>query len=292
VFSPTLASRHPERTPLRLLRLDRKRRRVSRSTDANQQWAEMLADWAIPEELIAAAPESPYFFDPAVFTDAADEALRRTADTISDRVAREALPVDGRVLDIGVGAGAASLRLGAAHITGVDPSTVLLDAFAKRAERVGVTHTTVEASWPEAAPQTPRTDVAVCHHVVYNVADLAAFAQALTEHATRRVVVELTAAHPMTWLAPYWKALHGLDQPDRPVADDAIIVLEEQGLTVQRERWSRPIQMIGETGDEQLSRIARRLCLGPDRHDELRSALDATPPPAEREVVTLWWAPS
>jgi Methyltransferase domain len=265
---------------------------VSRSTDADQQWAEMLADWAIPEELVAAAPESPYFFDPAVFTDAADEALRREGDTVSDRVAREALPVDGGVLDIGVGAGAASLRLGAGHITGLDPSTVLLEAFAERAERIGVAHTTIQATWPEAAPQTPCTDVAVCHHVVYNVADLAAFAQALTEHATQRVVVELTAAHPMMWLAPYWKALHGLDQPDRPVADDAITVLEAQGLAVQWERWSRPIQMIGETGDDQLSRIARRLCLGPDRHDELRSALDTTPPPTERGVVTLWWAPS
>jgi hypothetical protein len=45
--------------------------------DANQRWAGMLSRWAIPDDLVAAAPESPYFFSPAVFIDAADEALER-----------------------------------------------------------------------------------------------------------------------------------------------------------------------------------------------------------------------
>jgi hypothetical protein len=71
----------------------------------------------------------------------------------------------------------------------------------------------------------------VCHHVVYNVADLASFVRALDERATRRVVVELTAVHPMSWLAPYWKELHDLGQPQRPVADDAIAVLEISAFT-------------------------------------------------------------
>ena len=51
----------------------------------------------------------------------------------------------------------------------------------------------------------------VRYHVVYNVADLAAFAAALTDHAHRRVVVELTAVHPMAWMSPYRKGLHDLD---------------------------------------------------------------------------------
>jgi hypothetical protein len=225
---------------------------VSRPADANQRWAEMLAGWAIPEPLMASAPERPYFFDPAVFTAAADAAVRRHDDTPSDRVARVALGTSGHVLDVGVGGGAASLRL--------------------------------------VAPRAPGADVVVCHHVVYNVADLAPFASALTEHATSRVVVELTAVHPMAWLAPYWEALHGIDQSDRPVADDAVAVLEELGLPVRREDWSRPIQMIGEAGDDRLRRIARRLCLRPDRLDELRQLLDEVPPPTDREVVTLWWS--
>jgi SAM-dependent methyltransferase len=256
---------------------------------ADERWAEMLSAWAIPQDLIAAAPESPYFFDPVVFTGAADEAVQRPDDTPSDRTAREALSVGGQVLDVGAGAGAASLRLGAGHVIGVDSSPVLLDAFAERAERLGVDHTQIEGAWPDAATQTPVAEVAVCHHVVYNVADLAAFAQAMTDHASARIVIELTAVHPMTWLTPYWRSLHGIDQPERPTADDAVAVFQEMGLTVHLERWRRRIQMIGETGNEQLNRIARRLCLGPSRHDELRRLLENIPPPVDRDVVTLWW---
>jgi SAM-dependent methyltransferase len=264
---------------------------VTTPADANQRWAEMLAGWAIPEPLLASAPEPPYFFDPAVFTAAADAAVRRHDDTASDRVARAVVRPGGHVLDVGVGGGAASLRLGAARITGVDPSDPLLDAFSSRAEGLGIAPAIIRGTWPEVAPRAPRADVVVCHHVLYNVADLAPFASALTEHALSGVVVELTAVHPMAWLAPYWKALHGIDQPDRPIADDAVAVLDELGLPVQREDWSRPIQMIGEAGDDQLQRIARRLCLTPDRLDELRQLLDEVPPPTDREVVTLWWSP-
>jgi hypothetical protein len=129
----------------------------------------------------------------------------------------------------------------------------------------------------------------VCHHVFYNVTDLEAFAAALTHHARHRVVVELTAAHPMDWLTPYWKALYCLDQPTHPTADDAVAVLAELGYEVRQQRWRRDYQMIGETGQQALARIARRLCLPAHRHDELRHLLAQTPPSADRDVVTLWW---
>ena len=249
----------------------------------------MLSWWAIPEEFVAAAPNPPYFFDPQVFIDAADEALTRIDDTPSDAAAREALPEGGTVLDVTCGAGAASLRLRPARVVGVDPSAPLLEAFTERAAGLGIDAESIESVWPDAASQTAVANVVVCHHVVYNVPELAAFAAALRDHAERRVVVELTAVHPMAWMAPYWKALHGLDQPDRPVAEDAVAVLKDIGLTVHQQRWSRRYQMIGETGAHSLQRIARRLCLPPDRLDELRQLLATTPPPAEREVVTLWW---
>lgn len=249
----------------------------------------MSARWAIPDHIVAAAAEPPYFFDAQVFTDAADEAIARAKDTPSDRVAREALPDAGSVLDVGVGAGAASLRLGAAQVFGVDTSRALLDAFVDRAARAGTSVTAIEGRWPDIAPSVSPADVVVCHHVVYNVADLAGFAAALAEHARRRVVLELTAVHPMAWLAPYWAALYGLAQPDRPTADDAIHVLTELGIQPRQERWVRRYQMIGEAGGDQVARIGRRLCLPEARHEELRRVLAVTPPPPEREVVTIWW---
>ena len=256
---------------------------------ANQRWASLLGAWAIPEGLIAAAPESPYFFDPQVFIAAADEAIARPDDSPSDRAACEALPQAGSVLDVGVGAGAASVRLRPATIDGVDTNRVLLGAFVDRASRLGIEAVAIEGSWPAVAPDTPVVDVVVCHHVVYNAADLAAFAAALSRHARRRVVVELTAVHPMAWMAPYWQALHGIDQPDRPNAADAVAVLEELGIEPHQQRWVRNYQMIGESGEDALARIARRLCLPSDRHPELRELLVMTPPPTRRDVVTVWW---
>jgi SAM-dependent methyltransferase len=258
---------------------------------ANRRWGELLARWAIPEPIVAAAAASPYFFDPKVFVAAADQAIGREHDTPSDAAAREALPEAGSVLDVGAGAGAGSLRLAsrAGEITGLDASGELLAAFAARARRLGVAYRTIEGHWPEIAPAAPDADVVVCHHVVYNAPDLVAFAGALTAHAGRRVVLELTAVHPMAWMAPYWKAFHDLSQPDRPTAEDAVEVLRAMGLRVHDRRWRRPTQMIGECDENVVASVARRLCLGADRHTELREQLEAIPPPREREVVTLSW---
>lgn len=131
----------------------------------------------------------------------------------------------------------------------------------------------------------------VCHHVAFNAFDLAAFATALTLHARARVVLELTTVHPMTWMAPYWEAIHGLSQPDRPTVDDAVAVLTVLGLDVPQHRWRRTIGMIGENDADQLARIARRLCLPASRHDELRRVRAANSRPSSREVTTLWWPP-
>jgi SAM-dependent methyltransferase len=257
--------------------------------DANERWAVLLAGWAIPDHLVAAAPESPYFFNPSVFSAAADAAIDRAEDTPSDSIARGALPTGGTVLDVGVGAGAASVRLRPAHITGVDLNPQMLDAFIDQAEKRGIATTAICGRWPDIASTTPVADLAVCHHVAYNVGDLAGFASALTAHTRRRVVMEFTAVHPLAWMAPYWKALHGLAQPDGPTADDAVAVLRGLGLAVQQQRWQRPIEMIGEHAAHAVDHLARRLCLPADRRHELEDLLRRLPPPATRDVATVWW---
>ena len=81
---------------------------------AAEQWATALAAWAIPESILAHAPESPWFHDPAAF--AADDTIAR--DSVSAVRARAALGTGGSVIDIGCGGGRASLAL----TPEVDPS--------------------------------------------------------------------------------------------------------------------------------------------------------------------------
>ena len=95
---------------------------------ANQDWAEMLSGWAIPDESVAGAPP-PHFFDPLVLVAAADEELAHSEDTPSDVVARDAPPAGGTVLDVAYGAGAAGLRLRPGRLVGVDPSAPNWRAF-------------------------------------------------------------------------------------------------------------------------------------------------------------------
>ncbi len=228
---------------------------------AAQRWAEGLAGWAIPPHILEAVPESPWSYSPAVFVGVTRAAL--AVETPSTGRARQALRNGASVLDVGVGAGAASLPLAppAASITGVDSSPVMLDALADLASARGVAHTAVLGTWPDVASAVKAADVCVCHHVFYNVADLGPFASALTSHARRRVVVELTASHPQSILNPLWWHFHRLRRPSGPTADDAMAALAEAGIPVQSERWTSSSFHIHSRPDA--SSVCRRLACHP-----------------------------
>jgi hypothetical protein len=174
----------------------------------------------------------------------------------------------------------------------------MLDDLAARATALGRPVHTVMGRWPDVAASVQPADVVVCHHVAYNVPDLDAFALALHAHARRRVVLELTALHPTAALNPLWMAMHGLARPSRPTADDAAGVLRSVGLDPVEERWTRPPRVPYPSFEEMVEVTARRLCLPPQRRDELAAALidlgvDPDHPrdlaaPDDR-LVTLWW---
>ena len=259
-------------------------------------WAAALGDWAIPQEILDAAPENPWSFPPPLFVWTPEGKPPGESDDgspmpTSRRRALEALPEGGSVLDVGVGGGRASLALvpRAGLVVGVDSSEELLAAFTEAAERVGVDHQAVSGRWPDVAGQVGPADVVVCHHVAYNVANLAPFARALTDHARNRVVMELTATHPTSNLNPAWRALHGLERPTRPVADDAVAVLEEMGLRVHAEPNQRVVTPSGRDRAELVAFARRRLCVGPERDDEVDRLLGADLERPLRDVVAVWW---
>ncbi len=260
--------------------------------DAARYWSEALASWAIPDEILTAAPDSPWALPPAAFARAAELALADVGGGRSRHRALEALDDGGSVIDVGVGGGAASLPLAppARRLTGVDQSADMLAAFARAAEDRGVHHAEVLGRWPEVAGAVALADVVVCHHVVYNVGELVPFARALTTHARRRVVVELTAEHPRARTNWLWRELHGLERPSQPVASDAVAVLEEMGLDVGVERHRHPAPLWREVPRQEVVAFLRRqLCVGPERDAEIDALLDDEPEVVTRELVTIWW---
>src|SRR6266508_2384534 len=183
--------------------------------DPLARWRAQLEAWAIPEEILAAAPESPWSFPVGLFRARAERARAGGRQTPSNREAARWLPPGGSVLDVGAGAGAASLPLAgvAGRLVAVDESAAMVEAFLAAAAGAGAHAQGIQGRWPEVAGRVDPADVVVCHHVLYNVADLAPFAGALTDHARRRVVVELTDRHPLVGLAPLWRRFHGLERP-------------------------------------------------------------------------------
>lgn len=260
---------------------------------AADRWHDGLQALAVPQEILDAAPASPWGFPVEIFAARADRAVTEGSDTPSRRRAREALPEGGSVLDVGCGAGAGSLPLipPAGLVIGVDETEEMLPAFAERVAARGAAHAEVAGRWPDIAPAVPAADVVVCHHVIFNVPDLPAFAEALSGHARRRVVVESTVEHPLEWLRPCWRRLHGWDRPPAPRVEDAVAVLEEVGYAVKRETWERE-SIASRKGDDLLDFVRRRLCLPADRDAELAAALEAAPPPQTGMVAALWWETS
>lgn len=265
---------------------------------AAERWRAALEEWRIPPDILAGAAASPWMLPVKMFAGRAREQLE-VPSGLSYEVAVEALPPGGHVLDVGAGAGAASLALRgfAAEVTAVDESEAMLATFQALTGAAAVPVHTVLGTWPAVASTVPQADVVLCHHVVYNVADLVPFVVALTDHARRRVVVELTTHHPAALLNPLWSELHGIERPDRPRAVDAIEVIASTGVNPQWQVWRRPITEVGTSYDELIASTCRRLCLGPERMGDVEAALQHQGVRPERpylgdamrDLVTIWW---
>ena len=180
----------------------------------------------------------------------------------------------------------------------VDTDDGMLDRLADRARAAGLDPRVHVGQWPDVAAQTDPADLVTCHHVLYNVPDLVPFIEALTRHARRQVVVELTAAHPLISLNPLWLRFHGLQRPTGPTADHVLAILDAMGLRAGHTEWNRPAEADYATGSELAEMTRRRLCLPPERAADVEAALrDAGLSGGQptdlgtsgRSVVTIWW---
>jgi SAM-dependent methyltransferase len=246
--------------------------------DAAQRWAQELAAWTIDPAILAAAPESPYGFPPGLFGAGRGSAVTRDA-------VRGGLP--GSVLDVGCGGGAASIPAGAHELLAVDESDAMLVRYRAAAGTTPVR--TWCGRWPDVADAVPPADVVVAANVVYNVPDIAAFLTALTEHARRRVVLELTDTHPWTSMAALWRHFHGQDRPAGPTSALCAEVLNELGIAPASRTWERPDLFRDAAPQDVLAFTRRRLCLPASRDAEIAAAMARDADDRPRTSTTFWW---
>jgi SAM-dependent methyltransferase len=253
---------------------------------ASTRWQNELAAWTIDPEILAAVPESPYGFPPELFA-----AGQHPGPTPLQQRAGPAVRPGSTLLDVGAGAGAASLDLvpPGGHVHAVDSQPSMLAALEADAHGRGLAATTYHGVWPDIAERVPVCDVVVSAHVLYNVPDLPPFVAALTAHARDLVVVELTGTHPLTRLAPMWEAVHHQPRPDGPTADLAAEVLRECGIEPEViETQLEPLTRTGELAEVWADFTRRQLCLPPERRPEVDELMRRHPARPRRVVVLAW----
>jgi SAM-dependent methyltransferase len=264
------------------------------------RWRSDLEAWAIPEHITSAVSESPWVLPRRVFARRADRLAAAPAGPSFEHE-WAALDPPGSVLDVGSGAGSASLPLlpRCAALTAVDTELDMLEMLAERARQAGTEARLVQGTWPAVADEAGRADVVTCHHVTYNVQQIEPFLTGLTKAARRLVVVEMTSTHPLTSLNEFWLKFHGLRRPEGPTASDLLAILSALGIEAGHQTWRRPGGADYASFEELSDVTRRRLCLPPDRLADVGQALieagiDPEHPmdlgSSGREVVTIWWS--
>jgi SAM-dependent methyltransferase len=252
---------------------------------ASEIWRNSLADWAIPQEILDQAPESPWIHPAALFN--IPDVIEMT---LAHKLARELMPDGGTVLDIGCGGGLAAFATTppATKVIGVDHQEDMLEMFSANAKLRNLDFETYLGFWPAVADEVPIADVVTVHHVVYNVSEIVPFITALNSHARKRVVIEMPIEHPLSTMRAAWKHFWNLNRPTKPTPEDLMAVLAEMGITAQVKYFTG--EMRNEKALEDATKFMRiRLCLPVEKEDEVRNFFANEKLSIARELAVIYW---
>lgn len=263
---------------------------MSESADTKElldQWRADLESWAIPKQILDQAEVPPWIHPVAMFTVEGE-----IPETASSRIAREVLAEGDSVVDVGCGGGRAAMALipPAGTVIGVDHQQGMLDQFALAAITRGAHHHEYLGFWNDVADEVPEADVVVCHHVVFNVAEIGPFLQQLDWHARKRVVIEMPLRHPMSNVNALWKRFWNVERPTSPTAEQLLSICRSLGFDAQILTWADPTwgNRAPQSQAERIEHTRIRLCLTADRDEEIAQAL-ADMPATPTEIATIWW---
>lgn len=268
-------------------------------SNAVSAWREQLSGWTISQALIDAVPDSPYEWSGTIWRRRTEEAIESDTNSPTMSRIRELAGYHGSILDVGAGTGRSSIPLARAghQVTAVEPNSSMIAALKELA--AGLPLSIIEGRWPEVVGQVEQHRVTLSAHVVYDVSDIGPFLSALAEKAKSGVVIEMTDRHPWAHLSPYYRALHDLERPSGPTADDMVSVIREV-LSVEPEviHWERPADLWFESIGEMVAFYGRRLVLPESRWPELGRLLERDTTESNgrfqagsglRQLATIWW---
>jgi SAM-dependent methyltransferase len=186
------------------------------------------------------------------------------------------------VIDVGAGTGRHTVPLASrcARVIAIEPSAAMRERLEARLAERGCANVELrDRAWPEPTP--PTGDVIFSAHVVYGIAEIEPFLEAMTAHARRTCALLLKLRAPADALGDVYEALHGVRRACRPAALEALAVLHQLGHAAELslvEGTARP--MVFADAEEDLREVALRIGVATSAEGlaRVRAALDRAAP--------------
>ena len=191
----------------------------SRSSASDEQWERVRAKASTSTDDEWAGHHDHFRADP-----------HRTGDPILERLLKEVTDTT-TVIDVGGGAGryALPLALRCREVTVVEPSEGMMAGLREGMEEAGISNVTaLGEAWDEA--EVEPADTVLCADVAHHVFEIELFLGKLASHARDKVLLLEHVESPGSWVAPFWKPVHGEDYMDPPGLPEMMRVLWQMNI--------------------------------------------------------------